>query len=201
MERPPLGSATRDVTDPAVPGFLELWMSDGDAVRRVTEGDPQAFAVLVERYHAGCLRYAVRMLGTREDAEEAVQDAFLRAYRGLGRYDHRDRFRAWLFRILVNRCRTRAVRMKRTGSPLISLDELAERPAPQRGPGDPLERRRIHEALLALPPDQREAFLLKHVEEMSYEEMAEATGDGVSALKMRVKRARDAMQRRLDHVD
>ena len=175
-------------------------MSDGDAVRRVTEGDVESFEVLVERYHAGCLRYAARMLGSPEDAEEAVQDAFVRAYRGLGGYDHRDRFRAWLFRILVNRCRTRAVRMKRVRAPLVPLSELGERPAPDRGPGDPLERRRIHEALAELPPDQREAFLLKYVEDMSYEEMAEATGDGVSALKMRVMRARDAMRRRLDHV-
>jgi len=188
------------VTDPVVPGFLQLWISDGDAVRRVTEGDPAAFTVLVERYHAGCLRYAVRMLGTREDAEEAVQDAFVRAYRGLGRYDHRQRFGAWLFRILVNRCRTRAARMKRIATPLLPLEKLADVPEPERDPGDPLQRRRIHEAVLDLPPDQREAFLLKYVEDMSYEAMAEATGDGISALKMRVKRARDALRRRLDHV-
>lgn len=197
----PPAFVTRVVTQRPFPGFLELWMSDAEAVRRVTGGDPGAFTVLVDRYHAGCLRYAVRMLGSREDAEEAVQDAFVRAYRSLDRYDHRGRFRAWLFRILVNRCRTRAVRTKRIETPLLSLDQLAERPASDRGPGDPLQRRRIHESLLELPSDQREAFLLKYVEEMSYEEMAEATGDGVSALKMRVKRARDAVKRRLDHDD
>lgn len=191
---------TRDVTETALPGFFMLWISDGDAVRRVIEGDSEAFAVLVDRYHAGCLRYAVRMLGSREDAEEVVQDAFVRAYRGLGRYDHRQRFGAWLFRILVNRCRTRAARTKRVGAPLLPLEKLAEVPTEGQDPGDPLRRRRIHEAILDLPPDQREAFLLKYVEDMSYEAMAESTGDGISALKMRVKRARDALRRRLDHV-
>jgi RNA polymerase sigma-70 factor (ECF subfamily) len=197
----PLAFVTRDVTEWLSPGFLELWMSDGEAVRRATEGDSNAFTVLVERYHATCLRYAVRMLGSREDAEEVVQDTFVRAYRGLDRYDHRGRFRAWLFRILVNRCRTRAVRTRRIETPLLSLEQLAERPASDRGPGDPLQRRRIHESLLELSPDQREAFLLRYVEDMSYEEMAKTTGVGVSALKMRVKRARDAVKGRLDDGD
>ncbi|HEX8905479.1 MAG TPA: sigma factor, partial [Longimicrobiaceae bacterium] len=74
---------------------------------RARDGDDAAFAALVDRYYDGCLRYAVRMLGSRADAEEAVQDAFVRAHRSLVRYDHRDRFRAWLLGILVNRCRTR----------------------------------------------------------------------------------------------
>lgn len=66
--------------------------SDADLVRRVREGDADSFAVLVERYYRRSLRFALRMLGDRADAEEATQDAFVRAYRSLDRHDDRNRF-------------------------------------------------------------------------------------------------------------
>ena len=76
-------------------------MSDAEIVRRVRDGDTAAFAVLVARYRDRLGRYAMQMLGDREDAEEALQDAFVRAYRSLARFDDRERFGPWLFAILV----------------------------------------------------------------------------------------------------
>ena len=82
-------------------------MSDDAAdVQRVLAGDVDAYAALVDRYYDRCARYAIRMLGNRDDAEDALQATFLRAYRALNRYQERDRFSAWLYRILVNQCRS-----------------------------------------------------------------------------------------------
>lgn len=164
-------------------------------VQRAQGGDAASFDAIVDRYYGDCLRYATRMLGNRADAEEAVQDAFVRAFRSLGRYDHRDRLRGWLFRILVNRCRSLAEKRLRRRWVYQRFREAEPPPeaAWPEEPGDGIPAA-VRAALASLPPDQREAFLLKHVEELSYEEMAELTGTGVSALKMRVKRACDRLR-------
>ena len=176
------------------PGFNSVPMTDAMLVRRVLEGDTAAFTLLVDRHAAACTRFALRMLGNREDAEDATQESFLRAYRSLARYEERQAFRTWLFQILVNRCRTAAVRRQRRQR-MFLVDDNAVASASVRPVADSTElRAALHRAIGSLDPDQREAFLLKHVEQLSYDEMAEATGVGVSALKMRVKRACDRLQ-------
>ena len=171
---------------------------DATLVERARAGDADAFGALVNRYYADLLRYATRMLGSRADAEEAVQDAFLRAFRALGRYDHRDRFRGWVLGILVNRCRTFGARRTRRRA----VDERygREAPAATRWDEGPEWAEEVDRALLRLPAASREAFLLKYVQELSYEEMAELTGAGVSALKMRVKRACEQLREILREV-
>src|SRR5215207_9593348 len=144
--------------------------SDAAAVACVLAGDSAAYSALVTKYKTQYARFAARMLGNREDAEEALQDAFVRAYRSLAKCDDPARFGSWLFRILANRCRTSGARRGRREKTFVR-DEIAL-----------LDASEDH-------PEEREAFLLKHVEEMGYEEMSELTGVGVSALKMRVKRA------------
>ncbi len=167
--------------------------SDGELVGRVLAGDTEAFAGLVSRHRERGLRFAAAMLGEQADAEEAVQDAFVRAYRGLRSCREPDRFGAWFLQILVNRCRTRAVRRRRSAS-LFVRDEIALERAPARPDGDPEWREEIERALARLDPLQREAFLLKHVEGLEYEEMVKLTGARIPALKMRVKRACDRLR-------
>ena len=182
------------MTPPGLAGFHGLTMTDATLVRRVLEGDTAAFTTLVDRHAAACTRFATRMLGNREDAEDAVQESLLRAYRSLARYEERQAFRTWLFQILVNRCRTAAVRRRRRQR-MFLVDDNAVATASVRPTVDATDlRTELRRALESLDPHQREAFLLKHVELMSYDEMAVATGIGVSALKMRVKRACDRMQ-------
>jgi len=182
------------VTQPDVPGFNLATMTDAMLVRRVLDGDTAAFTTLVDRHAAACTRFATRMLGNREDAEDATQETFLRAYRSLARYEERQAFRTWLFQILINRCRTAAVRRQRRHR-MFLVDDSAIAAASVRPAVDAGDlRAELKRAIDALDPDQREAFLLKHVEQLSYHEMAAATGIGVSALKMRVKRACDRMQ-------
>jgi RNA polymerase sigma-70 factor (ECF subfamily) len=167
-------------------------MTDAAVVRQVLEGDVDAFAILVDRYSNRYARFAVHMVGNREDAEEALQDAFVRAYRSLAQYREQERFSAWLYQILVNQCRTAAAKRRRRDDTFPDVDpaelHLADAASPDASDALPL-RDRLERALAQLPPDQREAVVLKYTEDLSYEDMAAITGAGVSALKMRVKRA------------
>ncbi len=121
----------------------------------------------------------------------------MRAYRSLARYEERELFRTWLFQILVNRCRTALLRRGRRDRWLTVDQDALDGAAVEPDAVATELRAELQHALAALEADQREAFLLKHVEQLSYEEMATATGVGVSALKMRVKRACDALRARL----
>ena len=174
--------------------------SDAVIVDRVLRGDVDAYAILVERYRSRYARYAFHMLGNREDAEEALQDAFTRAYRSLVRCEDPERFGAWLFRILVNRCRTMGARRGRRARTFVA-DEAAILDAAEDHPADRTAwREEIDRALQQIRPEQREAFLLKYVEELGYDEMSRLTGVGVSALKMRVMRACDRLRELLSEV-
>src|SRR5690349_4254717 len=163
--------------------------SDAAIVRQVLDGDTEAFGVLVDRHQERCTRLALHITGSREDAEDAVQETFLRAYRSLGTYQERDRFSAWLVRILVNQCRTTLARQRRR-TVVTDWDwaavpgDVEEHPADRAALREELER-----ALATLEPEQREAVVLKFAEDLSYDEIATATGASVSALKMRVQRA------------
>ena len=176
-------------------------VNDADLVRRVLAGDSGAYAGLVARYRDRLGRYAVHMLGNREEAEEALQDTFVRGYRSLARCDA-NRFGAWLYGILVNRCRTAGARVSRRGRMFVHDEGAlngASLPSHNAAEFDDL----VRWALGRLSAEHREAFLLKFVDDLEYEEMARLTGAGVSALKMRVKRAREQLQvilREAEHV-
>ena len=175
--------------------------TDAELVAMVLAGDPDAFAFLLGRYRDSYTRFAVRVLGNREDADDALQSAFVRAYRNLGACEEPARFGAWLFRIAVNECRSLGARRGRRELRLVRGEEALERAlqVDHAATGAGL-REEIQHALDRLDPDQREAFVLKHVEELSYDEMAELTGAGVSALKMRVKRACEQLRELLEGV-
>jgi len=175
--------------------------SDGILVRRVLEGDTAAYAGLITRYRDRLARYATRMLGNSADAEDALQDAFVRGYRYLARCTDPERFGAWLFGILVNRCRTLGSQRARRQRLIIDDQAALERASVSHSEGDEALRDAIEHAVAQLQPDQREAFLLKYVEEMSYQEMKQLTGARISALKMRVARARQELRQLLAEVD
>ena len=172
--------------------------SDGELVRAALATDLDAFRVLVERCRVDFGRYAVGMLGDADAAADAMQEALIRAWKSLADCREPEQFRRWFFRILANQCRTALSRRR----PRVDVDAL-EVPARDRADAD-LERRELGAALAAaldqLTGEQREAFVLKHVEERSYEEMAALLGVGVDALKMRVSRARDRLRELLREV-
>jgi RNA polymerase sigma-70 factor (ECF subfamily) len=170
-------------------------MTDAELVARTRAGEPDAFGTLVARYYDACWRFAYHMLGERADAEDVVQDTFLRAYLAIGRYDERDQFRGWLFRILTNQCRnaqtSRGRRSRRFVQDDVALDTA---PAPPPGASADVEDAALIKALAKLDPLQREALLLKYAEGLEYSEMSAMTGAGESALKMRVKRGSERLR-------
>lgn len=138
------------------------------------------------------------MLGDAQDAEEVVQDSWVRVHDALPRFIAGALFDPWFFRIVANRCRTAVAKRGRYRA-LIEVGDLpADAAAPTTGHDDWTPE--VRRALAQLPADQREAFLLRHVEELEYEQIAAATGVGLSAVRMRVKRACDTLRTLLDEV-
>lgn len=175
--------------------------SDPELIQRILAGERERYAILVERYQDALFRHALGMVGDPDAAADLVQDSLIKAYTRLHTCNDPARFAAWLFRILRNRCRDW---LKNRRQQTVELQEDTVATDDDDTPGAALERselgRVVDSALARLPEAQREAFLLKHVEGLSYEEMAERLDTGVSALKMRVMRAREALQSLLRNV-
>ena len=176
---------------------------DSTLINRAKLGDIQAFEAIVERYYPRCLRFARGMLRNVADVDDVVQETFVRVYRALPRYEERQRFDSWIFRILGNCCRTaNTVQQRRDVQDVTGEHALAQLPSPHRPDalfesewGDEVRR-----ALAEVPEYNREIFLLHHVEGFSYDEIERITGVRQSALKMRVKRAADMLRARLAGV-
>lgn len=176
--------------------------SDSELIAAVLAGEIDAFSGLVTRYQDTCVRFAVRMLGSRVDADDALQSAFMRAFRNLRSCRDPERFGGWLYQIVINECKTYATRQRRREMRFTPSATAIDRAI---APGSEPEKDsdiggHIDYALGMLPTEQREAFLLKHVEELTYDEMSEMTGVSVPALKMRVKRACDGLRDMLEGV-
>jgi len=171
-------------------------LPDGEIVRAVLGGDRERYAVLVQRYRDRYARYAARMLGSADAAEDAVQDAFVRAYDQLAQCKDPDKFVGWFFLILRNRCFAER-RRNRTSAPLEAADAVAAADRTDGGAELAEQRRALQLALLELTPDQREVFVLKHVEGLSYGEIAERLSTSVPSLKMRMHRAYDRLREQL----
>ncbi|HEV8380107.1 MAG TPA: RNA polymerase sigma factor [Gemmatimonadales bacterium] len=169
---------------------------DGEIVRAVLAGDRERYAQLVERYRDRYARYAARMLGSADAAEDAVQDAFVRAYDQLAQCKDPDKFVGWFFLILRNRCFAEQ-RRSRTEASLEAAEGVAAADRTDGGAESAERRRALQRALMELTPDQREVFVLKHVEGLSYGEIAERLGTSIPSLKMRMHRAYDKLREEL----
>jgi RNA polymerase sigma-70 factor (ECF subfamily) len=178
----------------------ETEAADGDIVRAVLGGDRERYAQLVERYRDRYARYATRMVGSADAAEDALQDAFVRAYDQLAQCKDPDKFVGWFFLILRNRCFAERHR-NRTEASLEAAESVAAADRTDGGAEAAERRRALQLALLALTPEQREVFVLKHFEGLSYGEIAERLSTSVASLKMRMHRAYDTLREELrDHT-
>jgi RNA polymerase sigma-70 factor (ECF subfamily) len=170
--------------------------SDEQLVRQCKQQlpyDTRAFEVLLRRYEPLVFRTAARYLRNEQDAEEACQDVFLRVFHGLPRFEERSAFRTWLFRIVANVCAARFARLKKQAAKQAEFLTAASRqmmrmPEPVAGELEPI-RGTVGEGLEMLPPDDRQILILRHISELSLEELAETLGISVSAAKMRLYRA------------
>jgi RNA polymerase sigma-70 factor (ECF subfamily) len=173
---------------------------DPRTISRAKLGDIDAFTAIVEAYHARCIRFARAMLRNPDDAEDMVQETFVRLYRALPRYEERQRFESWLFQILGNCCRTANTAFQRDTSRTTHHDEAVDRVPSLDDPSEQFDHEwsdAVRRALAEVPDYNREVFLLHYIEDFSYEEIERMTGVKQSALKMRVKRASDQLRMRL----
>jgi len=174
--------------------------SDAAVVARVLGGDVEAFALLVDRYQDEFTAYATHMTGHADEAADIVQESLVRAYRSLRRCGDPTRFKGWLFRIVSNQCKTHVTRRKRRKKD--RLEDLPEE-IPSSHEADAAARKaelrgQLQTALDQLPADQREALVLKYIQEFSLLEMTELLGASPSALKIRLKRGREALRVELE---
>ena len=171
-------------------------ISDEEIIEKVLAGHRESFRILVGKYSDPLYRHALGMTGSPDVAEDILQVSFIKAFQHLG--EVRGRFDAWLFRILANGCKDWLKNIRRTH---VSYEE-DDQPSHYTTPDEDLDRSQLRDdldsALQTLPSTLREAFVMKHVEGRSYEEMAELLKTTVGALKMRVHRAREALQAMLE---
>src|SRR6185295_6310318 len=170
--------------------------ADQEIISKVLAGDRDTFTLLIQRYSDPLFRHALGMTGSPDVAEDILQMSFIKAYQHLS--EVRGRFDAWVFRIVANGCKDWLKNIRRSH---VSYDE-DDQPSTYATPEEELDRTELRSdldrALLTLPASLREAFVMKHVEGRSYEEMADLLGTTVGALKMRVHRAREALQALLE---
>jgi len=166
--------------------------------------DARAFGELVTRYEGKVYSLSLRMLRNPEDAEDVLQDTFLRAYRGLKSFRGNSTFSTWIYRIAAN---SALMRLRKKQLPTVSIEDADEREAPlnivdwKPGPVEQLlteeTREAMEQAVEALPPEFRQVFILRDVEELSNAEVAEILDLSVAAVKSRLHRARLKVRNRL----
>jgi RNA polymerase sigma-70 factor, ECF subfamily len=178
--------------------------TDEQLVRKSQEDDERAFGELVSRYESKVYSLALKMLRNPEDAEDVLQDTFLRAYRGIKSFKGNSTFSTWIYRITAN---SALMRLRKRQLPTVSIDDADEREAPINiadwAPG-PVEQvlnqetqAAMTEAIDALPPEFRQVFVLRDIEELSNAEVAEVLDISVAAVKSRLHRARLKVRNRL----
>ena len=194
--KPEAGPARRGVDD------------DASLVRRCLKDDPNAFRLLVEKYQAEVYGTALRIGRRPEDAEDLTQETFLRAFRALGRYDPTRPFGAWLHTIAARLC---IDHHRRNRAKLISLTQPEEgtsgeeRTIDLEDPGDLPDEvaarselaERLEALVAELPPDSRAAILLRHQQDLPYEEIARVLGVPLGTIKARIHRARIMLKEKL----
>jgi RNA polymerase sigma-70 factor (ECF subfamily) len=184
-------------------------LSDLAFVAKARSGDRDAFRTLVERHSRGLFRLAFRMTGNQQDAEDVVQESFLRAYRQLGNFDERASFGTWLYRIVTN-CSLDVVRARKRRSEHFApvdddaadpmQDVPARDPNPERTALSSEVRQRVAEAMKDLSETERAAFVLRHYEGMRIEEVSRILECQPGAAKHSVFRAVQKLRRALEPV-
>lgn len=178
--------------------------TDEELVQRAQRDDDRSFGELVTRYETKVYSLALKMLRNPEDAEDVLQETFLRAYRGIKSFQGHSTFSTWIYRITAN---SALMKLRKKQLPTVSIDDADEREAPINiadwAPG-PVERlmseetrKAMEDAIEALPPEFRQVFILRDVEELSNAEVADVLDLSVAAVKSRLHRARLKVRNRL----
>lgn len=171
--------------------YLSQDAEDAALVARCRAGDQVGFELLVRRHERVLFNVALRMVGNRDEAADATQSTFVKAYEHLDEFDFAHRFFSWMYRILVNEC-LNILRAKPRGS-----EETGFAPVAEAGPFETLARRerhaRIQAALMALSHEYREVVVLRHFAGLTYDEIAAAVGVPAKTVKSRLYSARQRL--------
>lgn len=172
-------------------------------IERSLSGDRQAFGQLVERYSGAVYNLSYRMLGSIQDAEDATQEIFLRAYTRLESYDRGRKFSTWLLSVASNYC---IDRIRRRRYAWVTLDDVAfslpsSGPGPERSLLQREQRETVQQAITALPEAYRLVTVLRYWQDLSYNEIAEVTGLTEATVKTRLHRARKMLAELLEPAD
>ena len=194
---------TRPATDPtraAARASIER-VTDEELVLLARQGDPDAFDQLVARHQSAVFRAALAALRVREDAEEVAQDAFVRAWRSLGRFRGDSSFRTWMLKIAWNRAISRRRGLANWWRRASSIDEVAEPVECADGQHAGMQNAELQthaqRAIQALTPKLRDALLLAQSGEYQYDEIARMLGVPLGTVKWRVSEARRKVREKL----
>lgn len=175
--------------------------SEAAAIEQACTGERDAFRVLVEQHSRTVFRLAYRMTGNQQDAEDTVQETFLRAYRQIRRFDARSKFSTWICRIAVN-CSLDLLRARRrrreSEDPTIPDGAPGDQPSPERLAFSRQVQRKVAAALAELSPAERAAFVLRHFEGLSAGEIARVLGHSNGATRHSIFRAVQKLRRALE---
>ena len=176
-------------------------------VARCRAGDLDAFGQVYAEHERHVFRYAYHLLGQRDDADDVKQETFLRAYRAISGFRSDCSMRTWLLRICANLCRDRVKSRERrpevlfdpqtTPDSMIADDHVVD---PQDAVEKSFARRTLYRAMRGMPAEQREIIILRDLEEMSYEEIAEVLGCSRPSVKLRLFRARRRLKERVESL-
>lgn len=186
----------------AYPGILDEALVD-----MAQSGNDQAFAELVERHYNSCLKLALSILRDKSDAEDEVQNACWKAFEHLAQFNREAKFSTWLTRIVVNQCLMRLRQAKRAklfymddtqvGDEVVTLELRDENPTPEQELGKLEVAGVVQQEIDRIPPLLRNVFLLRDVQQLPMEEVAERLGISIAAAKSRLLRARLELRTRL----
>ena len=165
-------------------------------VQRAKAGDAAAFEELVNRYQNNVYRLALRMCGNAHDAEEVAQEAFVAAWRGLPSFRGESKFSSWLYQLTSNAAVDflRREKRHRNTTPVEEQLELAADRTPQQDAETSEMRENLQKALLALTPEHRQIFLLRQMEQLSYEEIGQLLQLESGTVKSRLNRAKKQLR-------
>lgn len=186
-----------------MPPDQSVEVDDVQLVARSLKQDHEAFGQLIDRHSSRIVNLAYRMVGNRAEAEDLAQEAFLTAFKALSTFRADSKFSTWLYRIATNKCKD-WLRAKRPGMRQqdVDIDEtldihITEEQTPERLLSQQQVAQQLEQAIQRLPLLYREAFVLKHIEGMNYEEMEAILGVNSDTLKMRVYKGRLQLSRDL----
>lgn len=176
---------------------------DAELITLSQQGDKQAFAELVDRYQKRVYTMAVRLLGDMEESRDVAQEAFLRVYRALPRFQKDADFLPWLYTITANIARDRWRRRKREeGAISVPFDETIAAADNRFSPETILEakdmKQMVEKAVASLPWEYRVAIVLRHIQDLSYKEIAEIMKLPLNTVKTRIRRGRLMLREILD---